>query len=80
MPSAALSQTTMAQSCDSAAASASAPGFTTAKTSGMTECRWRAACAAMVTPCGRRCESLSDPNRVADPAASRIPTSLKSWF
>ena len=47
-------------------------------TSWTAACRWRAACTAIGTPCGRRWASLSEPKRVADPAASRSPTMLNS--
>src|SRR6266540_2860786 len=79
MPSAAFSHTTISQPsvfrCD---ASSSAPGLTTAKISWTADRRCRAACTAIDTPCGSAWRSLSEPKRLAEPAASSSPTIFNS--
>ena len=79
LKSAAFSHTTISHPsffrCD---ASSCAPGFTTAKMTGIPLLRWRAACTAIGTPCGSAWRSLSEPKRLAEPAASSSPTIFKS--
>jgi len=79
MPSAAFSHTTTWQpSAERFFARSEECGRTTATTLGSCDFKWRADCTAIDTPCGRLCCSLSEPKRVADPAASSRPTMFKS--
>ena len=79
MPSAACSHTVTLQfSLLESPASSCASGRMTARTlSPNTALRWRAAWIAIGTSCGSAWRSLSEPNRFAEPAASRMATTFK---